>query len=331
MRGVCIVFKKIISKKILPVIAAGVLLMTAKPVDAALGDQVLSSGMNNPDINVLQESLKDLGHFQIQKTTNYYGYFTEIAVKNFQKAQNIEVTGNYDGETHQALKRVEEARIQELKDKKELLTYRSDLKLKETGEDVRLLQEKLKEIGFLKIDSCTTYFGDSTKLAVELFQEAYGLNIDGVAGARTVDTINDVLLGRTPIKEVPTRAPAPKPQPVNPSAAVVATANSFRGTPYVYGASGPSSFDCSGFTSYVYRQHGVNLPRTSFSQANAGTYVPRSQLQAGDLIILNGGGHVGIYTGNGQFIHASTSRGVVTDSISSGYYSGRYVTARRVK
>ncbi len=329
MRGVCIVFKKIISKKILPVIAAGVLLMTAKPVDAALGDQVLSSGMSNPDINILQESLKDMGHFQIQKTTNYYGYFTEVAVKNFQKAHNIEITGNYDEATHQAFTKAEEARIQELKDNKKLLTYRSDLKLKQTDEDVKLLQEKLKEIGFLKIDKSTTYYGDSTKLAVELFQEAYGLKIDGIAGARTIDTINQVLLGRTPIKEVPTRAPEPKP--VSAGAAVVATAGSFRGTPYVYGASGPSSFDCSGFTSYVYRQHGVNLPRTSFSQANAGTYVPRSQLQAGDLIILNGGGHVGIYTGNGQFIHASTSRGVVTDSISSGYYSGRYVTARRVK
>ncbi|HSA48734.1 MAG TPA: NlpC/P60 family protein [Yinghuangia sp.] len=87
--------------------------------------------------------------------------------------------------------------------------------------------------------------------------------------------------------------------------AAVAAAAAQLGKPYVYGATGPSSFDCSGLTGYAWKQAGVALPRTSQGQASAGRSVPVSQIQPGDLVIYYSGmSHVGIYAGNGQIIHA---------------------------
>ena len=116
---------------------------------------------------------------------------------------------------------------------------------------------------------------------------------------------------------------------------VVETAKKYIGYPYVYGASGPSSFDCSGFTSYVFKLHGVTLNRTAKGQYSNGTAVSRSDLQPGDLIMFgpsaSGINHVGIYIGGGQIVHAANkSRGVTTDTINSGYYNKNYVGARRV-
>lgn len=88
------------------------------------------------------------------------------------------------------------------------------------------------------------------------------------------------------------------------ASSVIGYAYNFLGTPYVYGATGPGTFDCSGFTSYVYRKFGVNIGRTTYDQINVGTPVSYSELQPGDLVFTRGVEHVGIYVGNGQMIHA---------------------------
>ncbi len=118
-------------------------------------------------------------------------------------------------------------------------------------------------------------------------------------------------------------------------AKVVETAKSYIGSKYVYGATGPNSFDCSGFTYYIYKQYGVSLSRTAAAQYKNGTAVSRSDLQLGDLIMFgpsaSGINHVGIYIGGGKIVHAANaSRGVTTDTINSGYYNNNYVGARRV-
>lgn len=90
------------------------------------------------------------------------------------------------------------------------------------------------------------------------------------------------------------------------ASAVVSYAYQFIGRPYVFGATGPDSFDCSGFTSYVYRNAvGREITRTTYSQINQGRPVSRDQLQPGDLVFTNGVEHVGIYVGGGQMIHAA--------------------------
>lgn len=117
---------------------------------------------------------------------------------------------------------------------------------------------------------------------------------------------------------------------------VVQVAESYEGSRYVSGGSSPSGFDCSGFTQYVYGKCGITLSRTSYTQATQGTAVGKSELQPGDLLLFHyygssSIGHVGIYVGNGKFIHAANSnRGVVYDSIESGYYADNYAGARRL-
>lgn len=112
-------------------------------------------------------------------------------------------------------------------------------------------------------------------------------------------------------------------------------AERFLGTRYVYGGSTPSGFDCSGFTSYVFSQMGYSLNRTAAAQATQGTAVAYGDWQPGDLLFFHyyggaGISHVGIYIGNGTFIHSSTSSGVRYNNVlSDSYYVNNYVTARR--
>ncbi|MDB1089913.1 NlpC/P60 family protein [Streptomyces sp. ACA25] len=96
------------------------------------------------------------------------------------------------------------------------------------------------------------------------------------------------------------------------AASALSAAQSKVGSPYVYGSTGPNTFDCSGLTGWAYSQAGVSLPRTSQQQANAGTRVTQSQLQPGDLVFYYSGlSHVGMYVGNGQIVHAPNSNSTV--------------------
>lgn len=93
----------------------------------------------------------------------------------------------------------------------------------------------------------------------------------------------------------------------------LSAAQSKLGSPYVYGSAGPSTFDCSGLTSWAYAQAGISLPRTSQSQANAGTRVTQAELQPGDLVFYYSGlSHVGMYVGNGQIIHSPRTGSTVS-------------------
>ena len=142
--------------------------------------------------------------------------------------------------------------------------------------------------------------------------------------------------GSNETASTPAPAPAPKPTPAPaPSVssasgqAVLDYAYRFLGTPYVWGGTTPSGFDCSGFTQYVYRHFGVNLPRVSRAQGTYGTKVSYSNLQAGDLVFFGSGGisHVGIYIGGGNMIH-SPRPGKSVEISTMRYHN--FITARRV-
>lgn len=144
----------------------------------------------------------------------------------------------------------------------------------------------------------------------------------------------------TDAKPAATAKPASTPAPALPpdadaAAQVVAYAKSFLGVPYVWGANGPNSFDCSGFTKYVYGHFGYSLGRTVSAQMK-GTAVAKGEWQPGDLVFFSRNGsrpsHVGMYVGGGEFIHASTngSNEVKISTLTSGYYDRVYIGAYRI-
>ncbi len=134
---------------------------------------------------------------------------------------------------------------------------------------------------------------------------------------------------------------APREQVRRPSAAplgirVVETARAQIGVPYRYGGAGPAAgFDCSGLVWWVYRQHGVDLPRTTRDQIRSGRPVPLGGLAPGDILCFrtsrSGRLHVGIYTGQGTMVHSpKTGSGVREEPVLGRYWTERFVTARRV-
>ena len=122
--------------------------------------------------------------------------------------------------------------------------------------------------------------------------------------------------------------------PSSSGSSAVSIAYQYLGVPYVYGGASPSGFDCSGFTMYVYNQLGISLPHGASDQYALSTHVTTAERAPGDLVFFNtsgsGIGHVGIYLGGGQFIHASSSRGVIISSLYESYYARTYLFAGRI-
>ncbi len=117
--------------------------------------------------------------------------------------------------------------------------------------------------------------------------------------------------------------------------AIISTAKKYIGVPYLWAGTTPSGFDCSGYVQYVFKAHGISLNRTAATQYKHGTYVSKSNLMPGDLVFFQntykaGISHVGIYIGDGKFIHSSSSKGVTISNLSSSYYVSHYYGARRI-
>ncbi|HYY32097.1 MAG TPA: NlpC/P60 family protein [Gaiellaceae bacterium] len=133
-----------------------------------------------------------------------------------------------------------------------------------------------------------------------------------------------------PPSSPPPSSPPPSGPPPQTHGGVVGIALQYLGVPYRWGGASPSGFDCSGFVMYVFAKVGVYLPHSSYMQFHMGRYVPRSELQPGDVVFFNGASHEGIYIGGGQFVHAPHTGDVVKiSSLYEGWYSSTYSGARR--
>ena len=186
------------------------------------------------------------------------------------------------------------------------------------GPKVSLIQTKLKEQGYYSgpIDGIFSY---KIKAAVKAFQRVQKLPVDGIVDN---DTYLE-LVGRKFVSPV-----------ANPNIqAVLSTAQKYINTPYVFGGTSPRGFDCSGYTQFVFKQQGQQLPRVADQQYLSGTAVAYNNLEPGDLVFFTtyakGASHEGIYLGEGKFIHAS-SHGVKISKLAEPYWQTRYLGARRV-
>lgn len=172
----------------------------------------------------------------------------------------------------------------------------------------------------------------------------YKVEVDGKTGYIAKRLLSDKQINTTSRGEVvreedkENNTQNDKVEQTSKGSQIVEYAKKYLGCKYVYGASGPSTFDCSGFTMYVFRNFGVSLSHSATAQSKVGTYVAKENLQLGDLVFFtdyetgNGIGHCGIYIGDGNFIHASSGTGycVKISTLTSGSYLKRYETARRV-
>lgn len=177
-----------------------------------------------------------------------------------------------------------------------------------SGNQVLGLQNDLKALGYFQ----TTpggHFGNITLQSVIHFQQDNRLYADGVVGSSTARELKVEKL--------------------------LKTAGSYLGVPYVWGGVSPTGFDCSGFVHYTFLKSGIILPRSAAAQYTQGTPVAKSNLKKGDLVFFQtyktGASHVGIYAGNGEFIHASSGAGkVIKSPLSNVYYTQHYLGARRI-
>ena len=245
------------------------------------------------------------------KVDGVFGRGTKTAVRNFQSSAGVGVDGVVGPRTWDKLNSGKVS-VSASGSAERAVNNTPKLRKGSRGGAVKNLQSLLNKAG-ANISEAGK-FGRGTYNAVRNFQSAAGIGVDGVVGRRTWDKLNS---GKV---EIATATPASLSTPKKTSTksdasgeAIVASAKKYLGTPYVWGGSSTSGFDCSGLTSTVYREHGISIPRTARKQAFGGTIISESEAQVGDLVVFtqNNYGHVGIYAGDGKIVDASRSRNQV--------------------
>ncbi len=196
----------------------------------------------------------------------------------------------------------------------------SAFRVGDQGSEVAEIQGQLADLGYdVAADGD---FGPATAEAVKAFQASQGIEADGLVGEATYAA----LLG----KEMPEVSRGSNYF----TRRIVQTSMQYIGVPYVFGGTTPGGFDCSGYVRYVFAQAGIYLPRMADEQYEAGYPISTSELAAGDLVFFStytyGVSHVGIYLGDGNFIHASSSRGVTISNLGDYYWCDCYVGSRRI-
>ncbi|MCA1321623.1 NlpC/P60 family protein [Bacillus tianshenii] len=179
-----------------------------------------------------------------------------------------------------------------------------------THSDVQELQQLLDEKGYFGYSETTTYYGEYTTDAVKKFQKAEGITVNGIAGEETLEALGVEYKGSN----------------------IVDVAKKYEGTPYQWGGETPEEgFDCSGYLNYIFDEaENKDLPRTVKEIYAEGTKVESPAV--GDIVFFdvegNGPSHAGLYIGNNEFIHASSTDGVKVSEIGSSYWKDKYIGAK---
>ena len=307
---------------------------------------IIALGEQSEIVKKYQNRLIALGYLSGEADGNF-GLSTQNAIRAFQ-SRNDQVVDGYLGPDTRSLMDSENAKP-------------FGMRLGEQSDDVKNMQNLLVKYGYLPQDKASGYFGELTKDAVIAFQSVNGLGTDGTAGAKTLQLLQSGTAKSKPKPKAKAKTPsrgngggaaggnsAPAGRgdtgsggsissgvggaTVSGSAgSLISIASSKIGSPYVWGAKGPNSFDCSGFVYWCLNQAGVGTSyMTSSGWRNPGRFkkVSMGELQAADIVVVRG--HVGIYAGGGSVIDASSSNGRVVHRSLSGWWANNFITAWRI-
>ncbi len=303
---------------------------------------MLSLGETSDVVLAAQKRLKWLGYMTSEPDGNY-GNDTVMAVKQFQ-SRNDQVVDGYLGPSTRIALNSETA-------------VPNGLRIGDSGDTISKVQDMLSKLGYINAANVTGYYGDVTANAVKLFQRTNNLTEDGTVGAQTM-----MMLTSGTAKKAPANAPrqttggssssggsrtqttsrggsssggssVPSTGSASGSAsALIATAKSKLGSPYVWGAKGPNSFDCSGFVYWCLNQVGVRQSYiTSSGWRSVGRYTKitnYSNLRAGDIIVVSG--HVGIVAEGGTVVDASSGNGRVVHRSLGSWWQRNFICGWRI-
>jgi peptidoglycan DL-endopeptidase CwlO len=267
--------------------------------------QDLSRGDSGPAVRALQRAL----HIAVD---GEFGPKTQRAVRAFQRAHDLPVTGRADGATRAALG-LDDSTTASDGDSGSADNEPVALTRRQT----KAMQRKLH----VRADGA---IGPRTRAALRRYERAHGLSPDGRPDAQVLE---DMGISSTQASTRPVSTPASGVQ------AAVDAAVSKVGSPYSSGATGPDAFDCSGLVTWAMRKAGISVPRTSYDQFGIGTSVSSDQIRSGDLVFFDtngpGASDVGMATGRRTAVSATT-HGVMKHAIRSGYWGSHFVGARRI-
>lgn len=307
-------------------------------------------------VKEMELALLTLGYLDSIPSAAYTAYTTE-AVSRLQSACGMNATGIADTATLRVL-------FSGNAPASPLLS--ASLSKGDSGSNVKRIQTRLHALGYLSRESSIdSNFGGTTADAVSLFQKAAGGSANGNANSATIKALYSVNAPKLPSGANAADAASSSGNTSSGNSAsinsnlasttdklvagmsnaqkleyVIYVAQQQLGKKYVFGSSGTSTFDCSGLTMYCFKQIGINLAHSAYTQGYGNTYEKissKSSLRRGDLVFFNtmsdsdSCDHVGIYLGKDHFIHASSGAGkVVVSSLGSGYYSRVYSWGRRI-
>jgi peptidoglycan hydrolase-like protein with peptidoglycan-binding domain len=304
---------------------------------------MLSYGEKSDLVLEAQKRLKTLG-YMTSEPDGTYGNDTILAVKLFQSKNDQIVDGFLGPSTRIALNSD--------------TAVPNGLSIGDSGDTITKVQQMLSSLGYMNSANATGYYGEVTEKAVRLFQETNKLLVDGRVGAQTMAMLTGGNAKKAPARSSTTNrntggnnttgggsssgsgstgnagsAGVPNTGTATGSAAaLIAVASSKLGSPYVWGAKGPSSFDCSGFVYWCLNQVGVRQSYiTSSGWRSVGKYTRVSNfsdLRAGDIVVVSG--HVGIVAGGGTVIDASSGNGRVVHRSLGSWWARNFIVGWRI-